>query len=294
MANASRSLSNDTGPDLLCDVGRGGSRVLRDRAYPRSVELSSADDHNLGCLAEQKKETIRARDIKTIAQIMEPIIGDNAKTEAKRLISKFSTVNELFRYFAKNDPIPLGLSQPVARYLKILSNSFAYALEREVLSGPVLPNSSSLHDYLFNSCSAAETEMFRALFLDAANRLIEDRLMSIGTVDRVPIYSRQVVKAALDLNATSIILVHNHPSGDPSPSSADIALTEKIIDACRTFELELIDHLIVARSGICSFRDLGLLRSNQTEKPQRAGEMREPANMFEFYLQSLIDIIRKP
>ncbi|GAA0467044.1 hypothetical protein GCM10009096_04720 [Parasphingorhabdus litoris] len=225
---------------------------------------------------------------------MEPIIGDNAKTEAKRLISKFSTVNELFRYFAKNDPIPLGLSQPVARYLKILSNSFAYALEREVLSGPVLPNSSSLHDYLFNSCSAAETEMFRALFLDAANRLIEDRLMSIGTVDRVPIYSRQVVKAALDLNATSIILVHNHPSGDPSPSSADIALTEKIIDACRTFELELIDHLIVARSGICSFRDLGLLRSNQTEKPQRAGEMREPANMFEFYLQSLIDIIRKP
>ncbi|MEP0144504.1 DNA repair protein RadC [Parasphingorhabdus sp.] len=258
------------------------------------MELSPTADIDLGRLTEQKKETIRARDIKTVAQIMEPIIGDRAKAEAKKLISKFSTVNELFLYFAKNDALPLGLSQPVARYLKILAHSFAYALEREVLSGPVLPNSSSLHDYLFNSCSAAETEMFRVLFLDAANRLIEDRLMSIGTVDRVPIYSRQVVKAALDLNAASIILVHNHPSGDPSPSPADIALTEKIINACETFELELIDHLIVARSGICSLRELDLLRNKDLGKRPRSGEIGKPASMVEIYLQSLLNIIRKP
>lgn len=294
MANARRRFSNDTGTDFLCDVGGARSGILRSRVDPRNMELSSTGDIDLGRLTEQKKAGIRERDVKAITQIMEPIVGRNAKAEATKLVANFSSINELFQYFAKNDGRALDLSQPVAKYLKIISNSFVYALEREILSGPVLPNSSALYDYLFSSYSVSQIEVFRVLFLDGANRLIEDRLMGIGTVNRVQIYSRQVVKIALDLNATSIILVHNHPSGDPKPSQSDIALTKKIIEACETFELEMIDHLIVAKSGISSLRELGLLgRNAPPDQPTKIAKQR-PAKLFEACLQSMFEIMRKP
>lgn len=293
MAHASRSLSDDTGSDLLRDVSGARSGIVRSRVDPRNMELSATGDTDLGRLTDQKKAGIRARDVKTITQIMEPIVGENAKAEAIKLVANFSSINELFQYFAKNDGRALNLSQPVVKYLKIISKSFAYALEREILSGPVLPTSSALHDYLFSSYSASKNEIFRVLFLDGANRLIEDRLMGIGTVNRVQIYSRQVVKVALDLNATSIILVHNHPSGDPKPSQSDIALTKKIIGACETFDLEMVDHLIVAKSGISSLRELGFLGNNAPSGQATKSAKQRPAKLFEACLQTMLEIMRK-
>lgn len=293
LADANRSISDDPGSNVFRDVGWERSTILRSGPHAGSMELSAVGNTDLGSFTEQKKAKIRARDVKTIAQIMEPIVGKNAKAEAKNLLSKFNSINELFQYFANNDARALDLSQPVVKYLKIISNSFTYALEREILSGPVLPSSSALYDYLFNSYSASESEIFRVLFLDAANRLIEDRLMGIGTVNRVQVYARQVVKAALDLNATGIILVHNHPSGDPKPSPSDVFLTEKIVAACETFELEMIDHLIVARSGISSLRELNLLRVKAPSEQSIENMKQKPTKLLEVCLQSMLEIIRK-
>lgn len=294
MADANRSISDDSSFNVFRDVGWERSAILRSGAHTGGMELPAVGNTDLGSFAEQKKAKIRARDVKAIALIVEPIVGKNATTEAKHLISKFSSINELFQYFAKNDCLALDFSQPVIRYLKIIANSFAYALEREILTGPVLPNSSTLHDYLFNNYSAKENEIFRVLFLDATHRLIEDRLMGIGTVNRVQVYVRQVVKAALDLNATGIILVHNHPSGDPKPSSSDVLLTEKIIAACETFELEMIDHLIVARSGINSLRESNLLRVKAPSEQPIENMIQKPTKLLEACLQSMLEIIRKP
>lgn len=107
--------------------------------------------------------------------------------------------------------------------------------------------------------SHRETEQFRILFLDTKNALIADEEQGRGTVDHVPVYPREVVKRALELNAASIILVHNHPSGDPTPSDADINMTRQIDDAASTMAITVHDHIIIRKSRETSFRALGLL-----------------------------------
>ena len=104
-----------------------------------------------------------------------------------------------------------------------------------------------------------ETEQFRVLYLDRKNTLIADEEQARGTVDHVPVYPREVVKRALELNASALILVHNHPSGDPTPSDSDIAMTQQIKDAADTLGLQLHDHLIIGKSRELSFRSAGYL-----------------------------------
>jgi DNA repair protein RadC len=103
------------------------------------------------------------------------------------------------------------------------------------------------------------SEQFRVLFLDRKNRLIRDEVLGEGTVDHAPVYPREVVKRALELEASALILVHNHPSGDPSPSTADVDMTKLIVEAARTMEIAVHDHLIVGRQGHASLRQLGLM-----------------------------------
>ena len=104
-----------------------------------------------------------------------------------------------------------------------------------------------------------ETEQFRVLFLDRKNVLIADEEQAKGTVDHVPVYPREVVKRALELNASALILVHNHPSGDPAPSESDISMTEKVAAAANTLSITLHDHLIIGKSAEFSFRTAGYL-----------------------------------
>jgi DNA repair protein RadC len=99
----------------------------------------------------------------------------------------------------------------------------------------------------------------RVLFLDKKNQLIADEVLGHGTVDHAPVYPREVVRRALELSASALILVHNHPSGDPTPSSADVEITRQIVEAARTMRIALHDHLVVGRDGIASFKALGLL-----------------------------------
>src|SRR5690606_4962441 len=114
-------------------------------------------------------------------------------------------------------------------------------------------------DYCHTTMAHRETEQFRILFLDRKNTLIADEEQAQGTVDHVPVYPREVVKRALALNASALILVHNHPSGDPTPSDSDISMTRAIDTACQALDIALHDHLIIGKSAELSFRSAGYL-----------------------------------
>ena len=101
-------------------------------------------------------------------------------------------------------------------------------------------------------------EQFRVLFLDKKNQLIADEVMNQGTVDHAPVYPREVMRRALELSASSIILVHNHPSGDPAPSGADVEMTKQVVEAGRALRISVHDHLVVGREGVASLKSLGL------------------------------------
>ena len=129
----------------------------------------------------------------------------------------------------------------------------------EACQRPVLSSWSALVAYLRAALAHAPREQFRTLYLDKRNILIRAEWRADGTVDHAPVYPREVVRRALELSASALILVHNHPSGDPTPSRADIDMTRKIIDAARVFGIEVHDHVIVGREGTKSLRALGLM-----------------------------------
>ena len=118
---------------------------------------------------------------------------------------------------------------------------------------------SALLDYCTAVMARSQNEEFRVLFLDRKNCLIADEVQNRGTVDHTPVYPREIVKRALELTASAIILVHNHPSGDPTPSKADIQMTREIVTAAKALGIALHDHLVIGRGGHASFKSLGLL-----------------------------------
>lgn len=124
---------------------------------------------------------------------------------------------------------------------------------------PVISSSAALHAYARTGLAHAPREQFRVLFLDRKNRLIRDELLGEGTVDHAPVYPREVVRRALELSASALILLHNHPSGDPTPSSADVEMTRQIVSAAQALGLAVHDHLVVARDAVASLRALGLM-----------------------------------
>jgi DNA repair protein RadC len=129
----------------------------------------------------------------------------------------------------------------------------------EACRRPVITSWDALIAYVRVALAHQAREQFRALYLDRRNILLRDELVADGTVDHAPVYPREVIRRALDLSASALILVHNHPSGDPSPSQADIEVTRRIVDAARVFGLQVHDHLIVGRQGTTSFKQMGLL-----------------------------------
>lgn len=135
-----------------------------------------------------------------------------------------------------------------------------HALRTEALAGPILADSGALIDYLSLDMARLPTERLRVLFLNSGNRLLFDETIAEGSVSETAVYPREIIRRALEVDATALILVHNHPSGDPRPSRGDIDATRQIAEAGRTFDICIHDHVIVARSGWSSFRALGLLQ----------------------------------
>ena len=152
-----------------------------------------------------------------------------------------------------------GTNEKVYLLLR-LSEAFAHRLARaKVVDRSVISSWDDLVDYCRTVMAHRETEAFRILFLDAKNVLLADEEQAKGTVNHVPVYPREVAKRALELNASSIILVHNHPSGDPTPSQADIVMTERVQTACKAIGVLVHDHVVIGKAEEVSFRQLGLL-----------------------------------
>jgi DNA repair protein RadC len=152
-----------------------------------------------------------------------------------------------------------GVGHAVLTELKVVEAAAHRLAQSRVMDRPVISGWQALVDYCRMTMSRAETEQFRILFLDRKNKLIADEPQAKGTVDHVPVYPREVVKRALELNASALILVHNHPSGDPNPSEADIAVTRQIEGAAETLSITLHDHLIIGATDEFSFRSAGYL-----------------------------------
>jgi DNA repair protein RadC len=182
----------------------------------------------------------------------------DTKPLAKQLITEFGGLGGLL----STDAEALrraGLSDGVVGALKIAQASALRLLKSEVIGRPILSSWQALLDYLHADMAHQLIERVRILYLNARNMLIRDELMSEGSVDEAAVHVREVIRRTLDLGAVSLILVHNHPSGDPQPSRADIDLTRKIIEAGRHLSITVHDHVIIGRSGYKSMRSLGLI-----------------------------------
>ena len=184
--------------------------------------------------------------------------GD-VKPLAKRIIRTFGSFSEAVSASPAQLQKIEGLGETSVVALKTAQAAAVRLLGEPLLKRPVLSNWKLLLDYCHAAMAHEPVEEVRVLFLDKKNRLIRDERQGRGTIDHTPLYVREVVKRALELGATAIIVVHNHPCGDPSPSQADIAVTKQIRDAAHTLGIILHDHLIVARHGHTSFKNMGLL-----------------------------------
>jgi DNA repair protein RadC len=153
-----------------------------------------------------------------------------------------------------------GLSLPAIAGVKFVREVALRFMRAELHQRPVVGSWEKLIDYCNAQIAYSEVEEFHILVLDRKNALIKDERQQRGTIDHTPVYIREVIKRALDLGASALILVHNHPSGDPTPSSADIAVTNDIITAAAVFNIAVHDHLIIGRGRHTSFRELGLIR----------------------------------
>ena len=183
--------------------------------------------------------------------------GDT-KPLAKSLIARFGSLAAVLT--ANPEALEAaGLKRPAVGALKIVPEAAKRLAREELSKAPVISSATQLIDYCRTAIGHAPAERFHLLYLDRKNRLIADETQQTGTVDHAPVYPREVVKRALELGATALILVHNHPSGDPTPSQADIAMTREIKEAAEKLGIAVHDHLVIAAGGHSSFRSLGLI-----------------------------------
>lgn len=184
--------------------------------------------------------------------------GD-VKPLAKALLTRFRGVGGVLGASVAELKTVSGVGDGVALDLKLLQEATLRVGRETVARRTVITSSSQLQAYVKAAMAHEAREQFRVLFLDKRNQLIADEVMNHGTVDHAPVYPREVVRRALELSASAVILVHNHPGGDPTPSAADIDMTKQVVEAARALRIIVHDHLVVARHGVASFKALGLL-----------------------------------
>lgn len=191
-------------------------------------------------------------------QVLERLLSTagqtNAECNAIELIDKYGNLFLVLKAAEQNK-----IEGALGNLLLVILDTHKAILDHRLKAKPILANSRAVIDYLTAAMSHLVFEQVRVLFLGSTNKLIADRVVAIGTVDEAPIYPREIVKTALEIGATGLILAHNHPSGDPSPSRADIENTKRLIAACRSFQLVVHDHIVVAAEGWMSMRASGLI-----------------------------------
>ncbi|MGI9168902.1 MAG: RadC family protein, partial [Caulobacteraceae bacterium] len=184
--------------------------------------------------------------------------GD-VKPTAKTLLARFGGLAGVLGAGTQELNAVSGVGASAALDLKLVHEATVRMGRGEVRGRTVISSWSALLAYARVAMAHEAREQFRVLFLDKKNQLIKDEVMNRGTVDHAPVYPREIMRLALELSASAVILVHNHPSGDPTPSAADIDMTRQMIDAGRPLKIAVHDHLVVGREGVASFKALGLI-----------------------------------
>ncbi len=191
--------------------------------------------------------------------LFQAIPRQDTKPIAKLLLKRFGTYAGVLHAAPEDLRDVKGMGDAAVIALKTVVEAATRLARAEILNQPVLSSWDKLIDYLRIGMGQKKTEQFRILFLDTRNKLIADELHQEGTVNHTPVYPREVVKRALELSAVAIIMVHNHPSGDPTPSRADIDMTKQMRDVGAPMGVTLHDHIIISRSDYSSFKAMGLI-----------------------------------
>ena len=231
----------------------------------RSFEGAEATPHYL-----EHRQRLRARFVDGGAEaipdyeLMELVLfaaipRRDVKPLAKCLIDRFGGFADVIAAPRERLLEVDGIGESVVTQLKVVEAAALRLSRTRLIGKPALSSWTALIDYCAATMARNPTEEFRVLFLDRKNVLIADEAQSSGTVDHTPVYPREIVKRALELSASALILVHNHPSGDPTPSRADIEMTREIASAAKALRIAIHDHLVVGRGGTASFKALGLL-----------------------------------
>jgi DNA repair protein RadC len=183
----------------------------------------------------------------------------DTKPIAKMLLARFGSFAEVISAAPERLQEVKGVGPAVVTELKLIQAAALRLSRAGVMNRQVLSSWTAILAYCRASMAYNDIEAFRLLFLDKKNQLIADEVQQEGTVDHTPVYAREVIKRALELSSSAIIMVHNHPSGDPTPSLADIDMTKRIIAAGEKLGIMVHDHIIIARSGHVSLRQLGVI-----------------------------------
>lgn len=237
---------SDEAPAMPIAAGRLPSYIADHRARLRArfVEGGAAAMPDYELLELVLFRAIPRRDVKPLA---------------RALLERFGDFNRVLTAPRERLAATPGVGDAVITELKIVEAAAHRMARARVMKRHVISSWDAILDYCHTTMSHRETEQFRVLYLDRKNTLIADEEQARGTVDHVPVYPREVAKRALELNASALILVHNHPSGDPTPSPSDIDMTARVQAACEALGLTLHDHLIIGKSRELSFRSEGYL-----------------------------------
>ena len=238
---------------------------LKDRgASPQQGLLIEEPDHRSGHRQRLKERFVNSGpealpDYELLELVLfNAIARSDTKPLAKRLIERFGSFAEAINAPPERLKEVKGIGDAAVLQLKLVRAAALRLMQGNIMQRPVLTSWTAVVDYCRAAMGFEAQEQFRILFLDKKNRLIADEVQQRGTVDHTPVYVREVVKRALELSASAIILVHNHPSGDPTPSRADIDMTKQIVDAAKPLGVAIHDHIIVGRQGHASFKGLKL------------------------------------
>jgi len=210
-----------------------------------------------------------AAELSTLASLDDPTLlglllgrcltGSDADFIAGALIDRFGSLGDVFAAEVAELARFAGVGPAALLDLKLLRELSVRMARSGACARPALSSWTALIAYARTALAHLPREQFRALYLDRRNFLLRDELVADGTVDHAPVYPREVVRRALELSASALILVHNHPSGDPTPSQADITVTRQVVEAAKLFGIQVHDHIVVGREGTASLRTLGLL-----------------------------------
>lgn len=247
---------------------RGQNAALAEAPLPSALSPPATREpvpHHLG-----HRERLRARAVAgglgvlpdyELLELMlfRSIPKKDVKPLAKALLARFGSLATVFAASQADLKSVAGVGEAVALDLRLTHEALLRAGRETVAKRTVISSWSALLAYVRAALAHEPREQFRVLFLDKKNQLIADEVMNHGTVDHAPVYPREVMRRALELSSSAVILLHNHPSGDPSPSSADIEITRQVINAGRALNIAVHDHLVVGRDGVASFKALGLI-----------------------------------